>query len=88
MGMSEFVIDSGEENSYSLAAPKGVKAEQLAISKWQLAGKPKKASCDPLPAGIPPIHAQKRRANGARLGLGHAWVALGWPLGGPWVALG
>jgi hypothetical protein len=50
------------------------------------------AICDPLPiaVGIPPIHAQKRRANGARWvwdwatpgpRLGHPWATLGPPLG-------
>jgi len=28
-GMSEFVIDSGEENSYSVAAPQGAKVSKL-----------------------------------------------------------
>jgi hypothetical protein len=42
--MYQFVIDMGEESSYSLAAPKGVmsrerslKIEQLAASNWQIA---------------------------------------------------
>jgi hypothetical protein len=39
--MSLFAIDSGEENSYTLAAPQGGKQEKiiekLAISKWPLA---------------------------------------------------
>jgi len=42
-GMSWFVIDLGEEMSYSLAAPQGVnnlkiiEKEQLATGNWQLA---------------------------------------------------
>jgi len=46
------------------------------------------AICDPLPiaVGIPPIHAQKRRANGARWVWD--WVTLGPPLGHPWATLG
>jgi hypothetical protein len=40
-------------------------------------------TCDPLPIGIPPIHAQKRRANGARWDWVWDCVALAWPKGGP-----
>jgi len=44
--------------------------------------------CDPLPTavGIPPIHAQKRRANGARWVWD--WVTLGSRLRHAWVTLG
>jgi hypothetical protein len=38
-----FAVYSGEENSYTPAAPQGVKSREssLKISNWQLAGKPK-----------------------------------------------
>jgi len=57
--MSEFVIDSGEENSYSLAAPKGVKAEQLvwcltnrSTRVWLILGCPKDCSAQPRAAAV------------------------------------
>jgi len=83
--MSRFAIDSGEENSYSMPAPKGVSdnrsltKEQLAAGNWQLArggswylvlGE----RCDPLPDWD--------------WDWVWDWVALGWPKGHPSVTQG
>jgi hypothetical protein len=45
--MSSFAIDLGKQKSYSLIAPRGgstqiIENKQLAISKWQIAGKNQK----------------------------------------------
>jgi hypothetical protein len=62
--MYQFAIDMGEENSYSLAAPKGVNEKQiienLAVSAQPSAFSPNKTRLQPSAC--------------LGLGLGHPWV--------------